>query len=181
MVIKRDSLLRFFLFLLVVTVIALYLTTGGEQPEEVDVLGEAPEEEPAVVVTAPAESLDALVLEQEGDFFTDFAYERQQALSQQLEWLEEVMSNPDAAAVAREKASEEYLALTRRFGLQVELEGLIEAKGFEDAIVVLFEDHASVTVRASELTPLELARIMEIIRQGTGLEPGQISVSARVR
>lgn len=116
-----------------------------------------------------------------GGFFAEFRLDRERARGQQLENLREMINNTKVDEATRREAAAEWLALTRHIGKELELEGLIRARGWPDCVVFLQSEAATVIVRAERLTQAEVARIGDIVVRGTGLPPQAISISARTQ
>ena len=56
------------------------------------------------------------------------------------------------------------------------IEGLIKAKGFEDAIVTISDIHVNAIVKASEIKSTEVAQIVNIIQTQLGTDIENIKV-----
>jgi stage III sporulation protein AH len=115
------------------------------------------------------------------DFFIDYRLERDRVRSRQLDMLREIINNPKADEDARKEANRRWLAISDDLGREVDLESLIKAKGFEDALVFLQSGTAVVIVKAQDLTSVEVARIGEVVRRGTGLKLENINIMPKPR
>lgn len=113
------------------------------------------------------------------DLFVEFRLEREKARSQQLDLLREVIDNPNVGAAERSQATTLWLEITENVGAEVDLESLIRAKGFADAVAVLDNDKATVMVKAASLTQAEVLRIADLAVRVTGLGFEDITVMAR--
>jgi len=114
-----------------------------------------------------------------GDLFTEFRLERERARSLQLDLLREVLDDPGIEGQAREQAVNLWLEITRSVTLETDIENLIRAKDFEDAVVVLSGGKATVLVKAAQLTEEEVVRIADIVVRVAGLSYEDIAVLAR--
>lgn len=115
------------------------------------------------------------------DFFVDFRLERERTRGQQLEYLREMINNTKVDEASRKTAAAEWLQLTKQIGKELELEGLIKAKGWGDCVVFVQAQSCTVVVKAEKLTQSEAARVGDIVVRGTGLAPQAISISARTQ
>jgi stage III sporulation protein AH len=113
------------------------------------------------------------------DFFLDFRLERERTRGQQLEYLRELINNAKADESARKQAAIQWLELTRQVGKELELEGLIKAKGWPDCVVFVQDKACTVVVKAEKLSQAEVARVGDIVIRGTGLGPQAINIVAR--
>jgi len=114
-----------------------------------------------------------------GDFLTEFRLERERARSLQLDLLREVLDDPDIGGSARDQAMSLWLEITRSVTLETDIENLIRAKGFEDAVAVLSSGKATILIKAAALTEQEVVRIADIAVRVAGLSYEDITVMAR--
>jgi stage III sporulation protein AH len=181
-VIGRDSLVRLTIFVVVVALLILYVREhhtgflrrylGGE--------GDWGRTEQVVVPEVPAvEPPPPPPADPPPDFFVEFRLERERVRSQQVEQLRELIENAKIDEATRNLATARWLTLTERMGREVDAENLVRARGFADALVVLKDDGATVIVRAPELTPLDAARIADIVIRTAGVRPESISIQAK--
>lgn len=110
------------------------------------------------------------------DFFIDYRLERDRTRGQQVEWLKEIIDNAGTAGETRQKAQEHLMAISRSMEKESELENLIRAKGFTDAVVMVDESTATAIVAADRLSNVEVTAITELVSRGTGMELPKIAV-----
>ncbi len=113
------------------------------------------------------------------DLFIEFRLQRDQARSEQLDLLREVLNNANLGSAAKDQALGVWLRITQDLGLEVDMENLIRAKGFADAVVVLREGQATIMVKAASLTPEEVLRLADIAVRIAGIRFEDITVLAR--
>ena len=113
------------------------------------------------------------------DLFIEFRLQRDQVRSEQLDLLREVLNNESLGSAAKDQALGVWLRITQDLGLEVDMENLIRAKGFADAVVVLREGQATIMVKAASLTPEEVLRIADIAVRIAGIRFEDITVLAR--
>lgn len=128
----------------------------------------------ANVVKMPGEV--ALSGDKGANFFVEYRLDRQRARGQRLELLREIINNPASEKEARNKAQQEILTISKNISRELELENLIRAKGFDDAIVFLEEDSANVVVKSENVTPEEATRICDLVARGTGIPEQNIII-----
>lgn len=174
----RADLVRFALFLVIVAGLVAYVAAWRRGLER-DRMGrwEEPDAAPPVGMSAPPAADGAA---KGGDFFAEFRLERDRARGREREMLRELMT-PSTPEEARRQANERYLRLSRLMGLEVELEGLIRSRGFEDAVVFLGDSAAQVVIRAPSLTPVQVAAVADLVHQVAGVDPDRIRIVARER
>ncbi len=56
------------------------------------------------------------------------------------------------------------------------IEGLIKAKGFEEALVFITEENAKIVVSKDELTEQDVVKILDIVMGETNLDSSNIKI-----
>ena len=169
---SRTNFTRLIIFLILLGLFLSYigsrrgLDPGAPQennatPISIEPVGQA--------VFSPKNELDI-------DYFIDYRLERDSARQQQLDLLREMINNPNSGEEARHEADRRFLHITDILGKEMEIEGLIRAKGFNDALVLLNETTATAIIKTDRLDEIEVARIADIITRTTGLSPVAISI-----
>ncbi|MGB9792082.1 MAG: SpoIIIAH-like family protein [Thermacetogeniaceae bacterium] len=117
----------------------------------------------------------------EGDkeFFVEYRLNRERLCSKQIELLKEIAENPDSSAEIRESAQRDMIQITENLGKETEIEKLIIAQGFDDAVVMLQPKAAMVVVRTPSLLQSDTERIKDIISRTTGLGEESVFVFAK--
>lgn len=112
-------------------------------------------------------------------FFVEYRLERERARGRTVEWIREIIDNPNSSEEVLKKAQERLLLLDYNLNKEIELENLIRASGYDDAAVLVEENSVTVVVRAESLTPEEMTRISEMVSRGTGVAAQNIVVVAK--
>jgi len=68
------------------------------------------------------------------------------------------------------------MTISENISMEMELESLIRAKGFVDAVVYLKDNNATVVVKSGAVTPEEAARICDLVSRGTGMSEQNIVI-----
>ena len=116
--------------------------------------------------------------EKKTGYFASARLNRQQARDSALELLQKAAAeegaDPDAVAQANE-AIQTMAAYTMS---EAQMENLVTAKGYEDCVCFLNEDSISVVVAATAngLGEQDIARIVEIVMEETGLTADRIKI-----
>jgi len=103
------------------------------------------------------------------EFFIEYRLERERTRGQQVEWLREIINNENADAETRKKAQEQLYTISQNIGKEMEIENLIRAKGFQDAVVLLQDKVVTVVVRSKELATDDVAKIADLVSRNTGI------------
>ncbi len=98
-----------------------------------------------------------------GNFFSTYRTDRQATRDQTVLYLDAIIANEASTAEAVQNAEAQKLALTKNMDLELVLEGLIKALGFEDAIVTATTENINVIIKSDEMTEAEVAQVLDII------------------
>ncbi len=162
----RGDLGRFLLFLALVAAALAYLTARWDEYAREAARRQAGAGDEAVLVGAAAG--------EGGDFFAETRLERERARSayrQQLRALAEGAAEPERAAAERQLVDLSWQALKEK-----EAEALVRARGYRDALVLLYREGAVVMVRAGILSDDERRTIAAAVAQVTGLGAERVRV-----
>ncbi len=135
--------------------------TGEVVSEESNQVGEA------VLVSATIGS----------DFFASARLTREQTRAKNKEMLMEIVDNKNISDAQKEEALGEVVKLTDAAERETATELLLEAKGFEDAVVSIVDDSVDVIVNANELTEQQIAQIEDIVKRKTQVSAENIVIS----
>lgn len=112
------------------------------------------------------------------DFFVEYRLEREKVRSEKSDVLREIIKNSQNED-ARTKAQETVLKLVQDKQKELEIENLIKARGFNDALVFIREGSVSAVVKAPVLTRQEVTQIADIIHRSAGVNNEEIQISAK--
>lgn len=190
MIVSGRDLVKFVVLVLIVGLVFFYVAANRERLIENVTLGVASEPDQSVAVdgAVPVDAVAGLdfssseitALFGEGnDLYLNLRLERDQARSLQLELLREVLDNPQVDGEARGEAMALWLEISRSVAWETDVESLIRAEGYIDALVVCGQGQATVMVPVDALTREEVVRIADIVVRITGLDYEDITVMAR--
>ena len=112
------------------------------------------------------------------DFFTEYRLEREKVRSERSDLLRETIKNARTDEI-RNKAQETVLKLTLDKQRESEMETLIKARGFSDALVFIRENSVSAIIKTSSLAKEDVVHIADTIVRTTGIKQEDITISAR--
>ena len=90
--------------------------------------------------------------------------------------LNELIENNEADASSRKLAAETVAYYAQVTEAEAMIENLVLSKGYEDCVVFLTEDTASVVVETLGLEPHEAAQIMDMVSSATGFTADVIKI-----
>lgn len=98
-----------------------------------------------------------------GDYFSSCKSNRETVRSKSIELLKSISNNTSSTQEAKDKAQNEIFEISKNIEAEGNIENLIKAKGFEDAVVFINDGCVTVTVKSEGLTASETAKIKDII------------------
>ncbi len=104
---------------------------------------------------------------------------RDRARSQEMELLQRLLDDQATDTQTRTRASERLFALTTRISQEASIEGLLVAKGFPEAVVMLEETGAIVLVEAATLDKVQVAQVADVVYRVAGIAPDKVTVIGR--
>lgn len=110
------------------------------------------------------------------NFFTTYRADRQDTRSQEIVYLDAIITSANSSAEAKNSAESKKQELVAQMESELMLEGLIKAKGFADAIVSTSSSNINVIVKSAELMDSEVAQIVEIIQSQTNYNLENIKI-----
>ena len=98
-------------------------------------------------------------------------------MAQSKETLQSIIDNKNLSDEQKQDAVDLMVALTKRAELEADIESLMAAKGFSEAVVSIGDDSVDVVVKAEELTDANRAKIEEILTRKTEVSPEEIVIT----
>ncbi|MCK8826633.1 SpoIIIAH-like family protein [Natroniella acetigena] len=141
-----------------------YEEMGSEQLKEVEKL----EEELAISV-AQDDSHDT-------NFFVEYRMERDQARSEQINLLREMINNPNSDDKLKVQAQERLLQITNNIEKEMEIESMIRARGYDDGLAFLHDNSIELIIATKGLQKQDVAKIGDIVSNSTGISLGNITI-----
>lgn len=111
-------------------------------------------------------------------YFSSARLNRQQARDSALSLLQDAAADEGVEQSVKDEANATIQTMAANTLSEAQIENLVTAKGYEDCVCFIGETSASVVVAAVEggLTETDTARILEIVKEETGLSASQITI-----
>ena len=111
------------------------------------------------------------------NFFETYKTDRDSARASQVELLNEIINSSYSTASEKATATESKTALVAKMEKELILEGLIKAKGFEDAVVTIGSSYYNVIVKDDgNLGDEQVAQILSVIKSETGASANNVKI-----
>lgn len=113
-------------------------------------------------------------------YFASVQISRQQARDEALEVLQLVIDSDSAIESAKAEAIADVSRIADEIASEANIETLIKAKGFEECIAVINDGSANIVVKTEgALMQNEVAQIMEIVIEQSGISPENIKITEK--
>ena len=106
--------------------------------------------------------------EQTVSSFADFRTERERVRTQELTSIDSIINNENTDTQTLAEAQKMKLELTDTMEKELLIEGLLKAKGFEDAVITISDTAVNVIVKQQDLTKQQVAQVLEIVLREAG-------------
>ncbi len=110
------------------------------------------------------------------NFFSTYRSDRESVRSEEIKYYDAIIASAESSAEAKASAETKKADLIKAMETELVTEGLIKAKGFEDVIVTSATSNVKVVVKSAELTKSQVAQIVDIVKEQTGLAIDYIKI-----
>lgn len=111
------------------------------------------------------------------DYFSSAKLSREQTRAKNKETLMAIVNNEALSSADKKAAVQEVAEITENAQKESDAEMMLEAKGFEEAMVSISDGKADVVVDAAELSSKQMAQIVDIVKRKTNIAADQIVVT----
>lgn len=112
----------------------------------------------------------------EADPVIKFRTEREQLRARQEAQLNDIIHDERSSEVMVQRAQEQLLSMLKQSELETTLEGILQSRGFEDALVTVHAASVNVMFRCEALTRQQSAVILELVLRETGVTSGNVKI-----
>ncbi|HEX3033409.1 MAG TPA: SpoIIIAH-like family protein [Bacillota bacterium] len=109
-------------------------------------------------------------------FFAQYRLERDQARGRQVEWVQTVVNNAKTSEETRREAQKKLLSLSDYISWETQVENMLRAKNYQDALVFVKDNSVTVIVQAGELAKQDVDRITDLVSRVTGRNAEQMVI-----
>ncbi len=110
------------------------------------------------------------------NYFVEYRLSRDKLRAGAIDKLDEIVENEKTTSEIRTKAQEEIIKIGSISEKELQVEGLIKSKGFDDALVFLTEEDIKVVVSANELSEQDVVKILDIVKSETSFSGDSIKI-----
>ncbi len=110
------------------------------------------------------------------NYFVEYRLSRDKLRASLVDRLDEMVNNENTNKTMMDEAQKEIIKLGNISEKELQMEGLIKGKGYEDALVFLTEEDVKVVVSIDELNEQDMVKILEIVHSETNYETSNIKI-----
>ncbi|MBM7622756.1 SpoIIIAH-like family protein [Sporohalobacter salinus] len=115
--------------------------------------------------------------QEDKNFFVEYRLERDKIRSEQVNLLREMINNPNSNKELKNKAQNRLLEITNNLEKEMEVESLIRARDYKDAISFIHQNSVDVIIASNKgLKRKDVAKIGDIVAKTTGLEMEDVTI-----
>ena len=152
----------------------------SENNEYIDIVDSLPtgDNVAEVISTSNNEMTQAMDAESTSNrnYFVEYRLSRDKLRAGMVDRLDEIVSNTQTTDVVRTKAQEEIIKIGNISEKELQIEGLVKSKGFEEALVFLTDSDIKVVVSKNELSEQDMVKILDIVKSETTFDSNNIKI-----
>lgn len=153
------------------------LPVGEDASSTVSQLGAAQLVNNAYVETVSDKLKSSSSASDSADALSEARMDRQSSRDAAIDLLDEVLKNVDADSEAKKNAVEQASVIAQNILKETNVENLLQAKGYKEAVAYLSGEDCSVVV-AGEIKAEDTLIIQEVVMDQTGLSADKITIVA---
>ena len=110
------------------------------------------------------------------NYFIEQRLSRDKLRASLIDRLNAIVNNENSSQQMIDEAQKKIMEIGNLSEKELTIEGLIKAKGFEEALVFLTENDARIVVGKEELTEQDVVKILEIVLSETDLDAENVNI-----
>ncbi|MBU5311030.1 SpoIIIAH-like family protein [Tissierella carlieri] len=110
------------------------------------------------------------------NYFVEYRLSRDKLRASLVDRLDIIVNNKNTSEDVRKEAQMEIMKLGNNSEKELQIEGLIKGKGFDDAIVFLTDKDIKIVVSSAELTEQDMVKILDIVKSETDYDNNNIKI-----
>lgn len=134
------------------------------------------DDQAALASVPPGEMAEQVSSQDATAAFAQFRTDKKQSREQEVAYLDSVINNKQADADVVKQAMTQKVALTTVMEQETIVEGLLKSSGYADAVCSITNNQVSVVVAAKTLSDDQAVKILEIVKNQTGISPQNIKI-----
>ena len=113
----------------------------------------------------PTSGMSVNINKPQKNYFEEYRLVRDRSRSRQVELLRELVNNPNSVQESRKEAQRKLLNLIEIMDNEAQMENVLIAHGYKDAVVFMKQDTVTVVIDGNTFMKEDASKIKEIISQ----------------
>ena len=113
------------------------------------------------------------------DYFDSYRTNRQSIRDMEMKYVQTLSESTSSDADVKKEAEARLLEISRLMELELKVENLIKAKGFEDVVAFVEDGSVNVVVKAESISASDAAKILKIVTEETKESAQNITIITR--
>jgi len=160
------------------------IETVSENEDEIDIVEGEINKDVSQLTEEINENIEEVISKQtnlqSANYFVEYRLSRDKMRGNLVERLKEIVTDEKSSSEMIEKAQNKIMRIGELAESELYMEGLIKAKGFDDALVFLKEDGVKVVVSVDELTEQDVIKILDVVKNETNFDTSQIKIMKKL-
>lgn len=110
------------------------------------------------------------------DYFVEYRLSRDKLRANLIDRLDTIVNNSQTNEAMRTEAQAEIINIGKISETELQIEGLVKSKGFDEAVVFLTDEDIKLVVSVDELSEKEMVKILDIVVSETNLTTEDIKI-----
>ncbi|MBC8590573.1 SpoIIIAH-like family protein [Wansuia hejianensis] len=110
------------------------------------------------------------------NYFVEYRLSRDKLRAGLVDRLDGIVNNENTNDKMRTEAQEEIIKIGKISEKELQIEGLVKSKGYDEALVLLTEEDIKIIVSKDELTEQDMVKILDIAQSETGYDVSNIKI-----
>lgn len=110
------------------------------------------------------------------NYFVNLRLSRDKIRAESIDRLDGIINNDMTDQSVRNEALEEVINIGKITEKELQIEGLIKSKGFDDSLVFLTSEDIKIVVSSGELKEEDMIKILDIVKSETSLDMENIKI-----
>jgi stage III sporulation protein AH len=102
-----------------------------------------------------------------GDYFTDYKQNRESVRNKEISYLDSIIDDDKSDQATLKEAQAQKMEIVNSMEKELTIEGLLNAKGFTDAIVTVQKGNINIVIKEKQISDQQAVQILDIVQKQT--------------
>lgn len=121
-------------------------------------------------------TLDKKFTSSDKNYFVEQRLSRDKLRGTLIDRLDKIINDEKSELIVIKEAQQEIIKIGKVSEKELQIEGLIKSKGFEEALVFISEEEIKVVVSINNLNQQEMVKVLDIVKSETDMDIDKIKI-----